>query len=103
MKNSNSNRNLTNAVLNGVRFNVSNYIDNTYGYWSESYSPFRNGYRRVIGGASNWTYCPVCGTPAGQTWCDCDHTDESQYQFFSNSDMVAHLRKLRNRGYDIEF
>ena len=98
-----SNRELMVAVLAGQSFLVSSYIDETYGAWTEYYSPAKtkNGYIKSVGGASNWTYCSVCGNAQGQTSCGCDHEDESQYQFFSNSDLVAHLRKLRNKGYEI--
>jgi len=98
-----ANRNLMVAVLNGATFVVSSYIDETYGTWTESYSPASNanGYIKSVTGASNWTYCPVCGNAQGQVSCGCDHKDENQYEFFSNSDLVAHLRKLRNKGYAI--
>jgi hypothetical protein len=100
-----SNRDLMVAVINGLTFEVSNYIDNTYGTWTEYFTPATKkiGYLQSFGGASNWTYCSVCGNAAGQ-WgceCDCDHEDENQYNFFLNSDLVSHLRKLRNKGYGI--
>lgn len=100
-----SNRDLMVAVMNGSTIEVSNYIDSTYGYWCEFFTPATKkiGYLLSFGGTSNWTYCSVCGDPAGK-WgckCNCNHDDENHYKFFLNSDLVSHLRKLRNKGYEI--
>ena len=91
-----SNKEIMTAVLNGQVINVTSYIDETYGEWSESYRPHKNGYIKVIKGASNWTYCPACGNVVNNNGqdCGCDTNNFDEYQFFSNSDLVSHLSKL---------
>lgn len=54
------------ALVKGATIVVYSPIDPIYGVWTIEYSPVKKGYLKEYLGASNWQYCPVCGTRHGQ-------------------------------------
>ena len=89
-----TNKEILNGILNSQVFQSVTDIDNTYGQWTESFIPVNNGYKKVIHGASNWTYCSCCGNPYydGIQNCRCEEGDE---EFITNSDLFKRLKPIK--------